>query len=54
VSVESIHDRGRVYDRKFLLSPEKRDELMDLWEVQKYGRDSYGDPDYGLVVRKVA
>ncbi len=35
-----------VYDRAFLLSPQKRDQLMDLWEVQRYGRDSFGDPDY--------
>ena len=35
----------RVYDRWFLLG-EKRNELLALWEVQQYGRDSFGDPDY--------
>ncbi|WP_445183644.1 hypothetical protein ACTXG6_35170 [Pseudonocardia sp. Cha107L01] len=36
---------GQVYDRWFLLG-EKRNELLDLWEVQQYGQDSFGDPDY--------
>src|SRR6476661_6842033 len=35
-----------VYDRTFLLSPEKRNHVMELWEVQRYGLDSYGDADY--------
>jgi 16S rRNA G966 N2-methylase RsmD len=35
----------RVYDRWLLLG-EKRNELLALWEVQQYGRDSFGDPDY--------
>jgi hypothetical protein len=35
----------QVYDRWFLLG-EKRSELLALWEVQQYGRDSFGDPDY--------
>jgi hypothetical protein len=34
------------YDRTFLLSQEKRNHVMELWEVQRYGRDSYGDADY--------
>jgi hypothetical protein len=34
------------YDRDFLLSPGKRDQVMELWEVQKFGTDSFGDPDY--------
>ena len=39
------HD-GAVYDRALLLSPEKRHQSMELWEVQRYGLDSYGDADY--------
>jgi hypothetical protein len=35
----------RAYDRRFLLT-EKRNELVDLWEVQRYGRDAFGDPDF--------
>lgn len=35
----------RVYDRGLLLG-EKRNELVDLWEVQRYGLDSFGDPDF--------
>src|SRR5262249_58120522 len=34
------------YDRYFLLSAEKRNQLVDLWEVEKYGRDCFGDPDH--------
>ena len=33
------------YDRWFLLE-KKRNELLELWEVLQYGRDSFGDPDY--------
>jgi hypothetical protein len=33
------------YDRDFLLSPSKRNEPIELWEVEKYGRDCFGDPD---------
>ena len=34
------------YDRNFLLSPGKRNQEMALWEVEKFGTDSFGDPDY--------
>jgi hypothetical protein len=34
------------YDRDLLLSPGKRNQLMELWEVEKFGADSFGDPDY--------
>ena len=40
------------YDRNFLLSPAKRNQIVELWEVEKFGRDSFGDPDavalYGM------
>lgn len=35
----------RVYDRWLLLG-EKRNDVLDLAEVQAYGRDSFGDPDF--------
>lgn len=35
----------RGYDRWFPLG-DKRNELLALWEVRQYGRDSFGDPDY--------
>lgn len=45
-------DQIRKYDRDFLLSPAKRNQLVELWEVEKYGRDCFNDPDhvhlYGL------
>ena len=34
------------YDRDLLLSPAKRNELIEQWEVEKYGRDCFGDPDH--------
>src|SRR5215472_18492339 len=37
---------ARLYDRAFLLSPEKRNQVMQLWEVQRYGLTSFADPDY--------
>jgi hypothetical protein len=40
------------YDRDFLLSPAKRNQIVELWEVERFGRDSFGDPDavslYGM------
>jgi hypothetical protein len=27
------------------LSPAKRNQIIELWEVEKFGRDSFGDPD---------
>jgi hypothetical protein len=35
----------QAYDRWFLLGA-KRSEMLALWEVEQYGRDSFGDPDY--------
>jgi hypothetical protein len=35
----------QAYDRWLLLG-EMRNELLTLWQVQQYGRDSFGDPDY--------
>jgi hypothetical protein len=39
-------DTARIYDRAFLLSPEKRNQVMGLWEVRRYGLDSFADTDY--------
>ena len=40
------------YDRDFLLSPSKRNQIIELWEVEQFGRDSFGDPSavslYGM------
>jgi 16S rRNA G966 N2-methylase RsmD len=47
VSEQEDEERdSTVYDRTFLLSPEKRNHVMELWEVKRYGLDSYGDADY--------
>ena len=37
---------GDAYDRQLLLLGPKRDVVLELWEVQRYGSDSYGDPAY--------
>jgi hypothetical protein len=34
------------YDRALLLAGAKRNAVLDLREVERYGADSYGDPDY--------
>jgi hypothetical protein len=34
------------YDRQYLLLGPKRNAVLELWEVHRYGADSYGDPDY--------
>lgn len=36
----------RKYDRDFLLSQEKRNKVVELWEVEKYGRDCFDDPNH--------
>ena len=35
-----------VYDRRLLLFGVKRDAVLDLWEVERYGLDSFADADY--------
>ena len=34
------------YDRQLLLLGPKRNVILDLAEIERYGRESYGDPDY--------
>jgi len=41
-----MRDPVPAYDRELLLAGAKRDTVLELWEVQRYGSDSYGDPDY--------
>ena len=42
----ATQNTNRKYDRDFLLSPEKRNQLIELWEVEKYGRDCFDDPNH--------
>jgi hypothetical protein len=35
-----------MYDRQLLLGGAKRNAVLELWEVRRYGTDSYGDADY--------
>ena len=39
-------DPRPVYDRQLLLGGAKRNAVLELWEVERYGTDSYGDADY--------
>jgi hypothetical protein len=40
-------ESGRLtYDRTLMLHGSKRNEMLTLGEVQRYGSDSFGDPDY--------
>ena len=39
-------DQGQRYDRQLLLYGEKRNTVLELGEVRRYGVDSFKDPDY--------
>ena len=39
-------DQDPTYDRQLLLGGAKRNAVLQLCEVQRYGRDSSGAPDY--------
>lgn len=41
-----MNDQQPRYDRELLLFGPKRNAVLELWEVQRYGDDSYGDVDY--------
>jgi hypothetical protein len=41
-----MNDQRPLYDRELLLLGAKRNAVLELWEVQRYGSDSYGDRDY--------
>ena len=41
-----MNDRRPMYDRELLLDGARRDAVLELWEVQRYGSDSFGDADY--------
>ena len=38
--------KSPAYDRHLLLEGAKRNAVLDLTEVQRYGMESWGDPDY--------
>jgi hypothetical protein len=41
-----MSDQRLRYDRELLLGDAKRNAVLEMWEVQRYGSDSYGDADY--------
>ena len=41
-----MNDHPSPYDRELLLLGPKRNTVLELWEVERYGSDSYGDPAY--------
>jgi hypothetical protein len=46
MSTPHTEGQGHKYDRAFLLSDGKRNQVMELWEVQQFGIDSFSDPEY--------
>jgi hypothetical protein len=56
VATQSSAHSDRKYDRDFLLSPEKKNQAVELWEVEKYGMDCFADIDhvhlYGMKPRE--
>ena len=42
-------DRTPAYDRHHLLSEDRRNDVLAVWEIQRYGLDSFGDPDYSSI-----
>src|SRR5262245_30877141 len=46
MSTPPAEGQGHKYDRAFLLSDGKRNQVVELWEVQQFGRDSFSDPEY--------
>ena len=40
------HPVADFYDRQLLLLGRKRNAVLELWEIERYGSDSYGDADY--------
>src|SRR5258707_6434891 len=45
-SPDRMAETGPSYDRALLLAGARRNAILDRWEVQRYGTDSYRDPDY--------
>ena len=41
-----MNDQRPIYDRELLLGGAKRNAVLEMWEVERYGTDSYGDADY--------
>jgi hypothetical protein len=41
-----MSDQPTLYERELLLLGAKRNAVLELWEVERYGSDSYGDGDY--------
>jgi hypothetical protein len=46
MSMQPAEGQGHKYDRAFLLSDSKRNQVVELWEVQQFGIDSFADPEY--------
>ena len=51
MSAQQADGKGHRYDRAFLLSDQKRNLVMELWEIQKYGVDSFSNPQYVSIYR---
>jgi hypothetical protein len=41
-----VKHRSSLYNRDLLLLGPKRNDVLELWEVERYGKDSYSDSEY--------
>ena len=46
MSADEAGPRPQRYDRALLLGEPRRNEVLSLDEIRRYGADSFGDPDY--------
>jgi len=46
VKDQDAEDQRATYVRELLLGDAKRNAVLDLWEVERYGTESFGDPAY--------
>lgn len=46
VTGKSAGKRDPIHDRQLLLLGAKRNVVLELWELQRYGADNYGDEDH--------
>jgi hypothetical protein len=44
--IADMNDPRPIYDRELLLGGAKRNVVLEMWEVLRYGSDSYGNADH--------
>jgi hypothetical protein len=46
MSIQDSSGQAPTYDRQLLLAGAKRNAVLELWEVERYGADSFGNSNY--------